>query len=129
MGSIWSRCPCASCRGGRYAVVRSDSRLCATLLVGQKTVSRLDLSRTVRHPAQRIPLALGRPQIPAQLSASVRPGEVLPRLNAGRFGFLWGGAAQHLQNQIRTRLGYARFSSGQSGPASSACEWERWDPR
>jgi hypothetical protein len=87
MGSIWSRCPCASCRGGRYAVVRSDSRLCATLLVGQKTVSRLDLSRTVRHPAQRIPLALGRPQIPAQLSASVRPGEVLPRLNAGRFGF------------------------------------------
>jgi hypothetical protein len=65
----------------------------------------------------------------AQLSAPVRPGEVLPRLNAGRFGFLWGGAAQHLQNQIRTRLGYARFSSGQSGPASSACEWERWDPR
>src|SRR6202048_2818619 len=87
MGSIWSRCPCASCRGGRYAVVRSDSRLCATLLVGQKTVSRLDLSRTVRHPAQRIPLALGRPQILAQLSASVRPGEVLPSLNAGRFGF------------------------------------------
>ena len=33
---------------------------------GQKTVSRLDLSRTVRHPAQSIPLALGRPQIPAQ---------------------------------------------------------------
>src|ERR1700730_9194661 len=54
---------------------------------GKKTVSRLDLSRTVRHPAQRIPLALGRPQILAQLSASVRPGEVLPRLNAGRFAF------------------------------------------
>jgi hypothetical protein len=107
----WSRCPCASCRGGRYAVVRSDSRLCATLLVGQKTVSRLDLSRTVRHPAQRIPLALGRPQIPAQLSASVRPGEVLPRLNAGRFGFPGGGAAQHLQNQIRPRQSSARFSS------------------
>jgi hypothetical protein len=67
--------------------------LCATLLVGQKTVSRLDLSRTVRHPAQRIPLALARPQIPAQLSASVRPGEVLPRLNVGRFGFPGRGRA------------------------------------
>src|ERR1700737_3867947 len=36
----------------------------------------------------------------------------LPGLNAGRFGFLWGGgAAQHLQNQIRTGLGCARSSS------------------
>src|ERR1700730_19066192 len=43
----------------------------------------------------------------------------LPGLNAGRFGFLWGvGAAQHLQNQIRTGLGCARSSSMPSGRVS-----------
>src|ERR1700730_3221755 len=97
------------------------------LLAGRRALHRC-LTETGR--ASCITAAITAPEIPlahsAQLSAPVRPGEVLPRLNAGRFGFLWGGAAQHLQNQIRTRLGYARFSSGQSGPASSACEWERW---
>ena len=37
----WSRCPCASCRGGRHAVVRSDSRCAPRYSWGKKPSAAL----------------------------------------------------------------------------------------
>jgi hypothetical protein len=62
-----------------------------------------------RSPATRS--APGRPQIPAQLSAPVRRGEVLPRLNAGRFGTR-GRAAQHLHKQVKAAMALRKLPGG-----------------
>jgi hypothetical protein len=76
------------------------SRLCGSLL---------------RHGSNRPQLnclALGRPQIPAQLSAPVRPGGSLTEAKCWAVRFpCGGGAVQHLSRQIRPTESFARLRS------------------
>jgi hypothetical protein len=73
------------------------------------------------------PLALGRPQIPAQVSAPVRPGEVLPRLNAGRFGFPRGRGRPAPTEANKDEIGLRKILVGgvQGALAPTSCETEQ----
>jgi hypothetical protein len=75
------------------------------------------------------------PREAANARSAERPGgKALPGLNAGRLDYWGRGAAQHPQNQIRTRLGCARLHvgarQGASAPTSSESErlWSK-EPR